>query len=288
MRQCEMVIATTHIDRHNEQITLDCLQSMVPNFSSSYLPVTIEHDPRNAPIGRCHSALVRQRSDGEHELVVIADIFEPGDDESETNERHLKVSGQHRDGLAIEFDRTYCDEADQEDVLAIANLFGTAPVEQAKKSLDPISVIQVSGLFILAAITNGFFGQIGADGWNLLKSRLSSMFERKRQEKKDYLFIFDAIISCDSQEKVDIQVIFTNPDKSDFAQRFIDAINALDLVLPIYIGHQPEMRRFVFEVEQEGVDLKFTLRSDCLPFKPQVRTKELIRALRSEKKDKAS
>jgi hypothetical protein len=255
---------------------------MARKFSASYFPVTVEHDPRITPIGRTSSAELRKRDDGEHELVVTAEIFEEDDGDYAANGKCFNLPNSDRTGLVIEFDRSFCNPEDRQDVLAIGDLLGSKPVEQCKKALDPISILQISGKFALIAIAAGFFGQIGADGWTFLKKRLSELFERKRKLKRDYLFVFDALVAVDSSRRVNVQIIFTNPTGSTFDREYADSLANLDLVLPVYVERLPEMRKFVFEAKEGEIDLKFALRADCLPFRPEKPTRELLAQIRQQ------
>ncbi len=79
MKKVSAILATTHVDRHNEAFAVSALEGMVESLNRSYLPVGVEHDPRVPPIGRVISAEVRKRDDGEFEVAAEIEMFEPGD-----------------------------------------------------------------------------------------------------------------------------------------------------------------------------------------------------------------
>jgi hypothetical protein len=78
MRTVRAVMATTHVDGHNERFSLEALQSMKQHISSAYLPFTFNHDPRCAPMGRVINAEIIALADGEHAIEAEVEVFEPG------------------------------------------------------------------------------------------------------------------------------------------------------------------------------------------------------------------
>lgn len=74
-RRC--ILATTHVDRHNDRLTLGALESLAAQINSTRKPlVTIEHDLTIPPIGKMLSAWVESSDDGQYQLVVEQEIFE--------------------------------------------------------------------------------------------------------------------------------------------------------------------------------------------------------------------
>lgn len=69
--------STTYIDRHNERMTLQALESMACRINSDRKPIlTIEHDVTLPPIGKLLKAWVEPTEDGEHRLLIEQETFE--------------------------------------------------------------------------------------------------------------------------------------------------------------------------------------------------------------------
>ena len=68
MRRIQAIMATTHVDRHNERVSLAALESMREQIRNSILPCDVNHDPRFAPFGRVIDAEITHLPDGEHAL----------------------------------------------------------------------------------------------------------------------------------------------------------------------------------------------------------------------------
>jgi hypothetical protein len=58
MRTLTATMPTTHVDLDNERMALEGLESFAATINKNYLPFTVEHDIRKAPIGRVASAAV--------------------------------------------------------------------------------------------------------------------------------------------------------------------------------------------------------------------------------------
>lgn len=283
MKKMEAVVATTHIDAHQEQISLEGLESMAEKMSEYYIPFVVEHDPRIPPIGRVNSAQIRSRTDGEHELVAEVELFEQGDKPPlQGASKRLAIPKHDVGGLTVSFDRTYRFGEDQADISEIARLFSNPPIEECKKSLDPISVIRIAGIFAISSIAAGFFGQIGADGWNTLKGRLSNLFKRKANRAKGQLLILNAIIRDGSSDPFEVQLILTDPTEDDITQSFPKALRLIDRTLPFYRRSCPEAGRFVFELKDGDAELMYLIRVDCLPLFANMRTREILSQLDNE------
>jgi hypothetical protein len=79
MRIIRTVMATTHVDRHNERLPLEALQSLKEHVDGAYLPFIFNHDPRCPPMGRVVRSEVTSLADGEHALEGEVEVFESGD-----------------------------------------------------------------------------------------------------------------------------------------------------------------------------------------------------------------
>jgi len=68
------IAATTHIDKHNEKISKECLEDMANQIHTKYMPLDIEH--KGIYIGVLLCAKVKQMKDGEWGLYFVAGTFE--------------------------------------------------------------------------------------------------------------------------------------------------------------------------------------------------------------------
>jgi hypothetical protein len=280
MKIADLVFATTHVDAHGERLAYEALQGIVDAVSRAYIPVGVEHDPRIPPRGRVRSASIRETSDGEYEVVAEAELFEVEDGPLSSGDgRKLVIHSPRKRGLSLQVDRTFRFDEDREDICRIEELFGNPAVEECKKALDPVSVVTIAGTFVITCIATGFFGQIGADGWNLLKRKLSDLFARKENRKNGLLLVFCALVASENDRKFEVQVILADPSLEDIEDCLPTALQVLDQVLPTYIRNCPEARRFVFEMANGEINLKFVVRNDCLPLYPTLRTTEVLELL---------
>ena len=246
MKIADLVFATTHVDAHGERLAYEALQGIVDAVSRAYIPVGVEHDPRIPPRGRVRSASIRETSDGEYEVVAEAELFEVEDGPLSSGDgRKLVIHSPRKRGLSLQVDRTFRFDEDREDICRI----------------------------------EGFFGQIGADGWNLLKRKLSDLFARKENRKNGLLLVFCALVASENDRKFEVQVILADPSLEDIEDCLPTALQVLDQVLPTYIRNCPEARRFVFEMANGEINLKFVVRNDCLPLYPTLRTTEVLELL---------
>lgn len=275
MKRFETVVSSTHLDSQGDRMTRDALESLVASISKSYIPVGIEHDPRIPPQGRIVSGFVRECADGEFEAVAIMEIFEEGDDPSLPEDTREVVLPAHRvDGLTVSYDWTHRSDEDKSDIKAIADVLRNEPVYEVKKSADPISIILMTGAFALGGIASGFLGQIGSDGWNLVKNKLGTLFARQRSGEQ--LLVFRVLTEVEGR-KVEVEAILTNPSSRDIDDFLSQGLNTLDKVLPIYLADSTEVRRLVFEVQGSNVELKFAVRRDCRALAPSIRVKDILR-----------
>jgi hypothetical protein len=73
----QAIIATTHIDAHNEKLTREALEKAAESVNSGNKPVLmLDHDITIPPHGKMLCARVEKRDDGEYQLVSEEEIFE--------------------------------------------------------------------------------------------------------------------------------------------------------------------------------------------------------------------
>lgn len=266
MKIIEVVLSTTHIDRHNEMMSVGALESMVQQVKTNIIPMGVEHDPRIPPIGRIIDAKLRKREDGEHEVVGIVEIFEDGD-EIPFSERRLPDRKPDTEKINLIYDRSYRSEQDQIIINNIAKILDSSPKEESKKSFDVLSVLAIVGAFTAGAISSGFFNSLGADAYELLKGNIKKLLGRKGKETDERLFKFNPTIEINDRI-VDVEVIMTNPSESDIDSFFDEGIKELDTVVMDYIKDK-SVKKIVFEYENKKINIRFGVRIDGVPMFPK-------------------
>lgn len=75
MKIITAIASTTHIDRHNERMSKEALDSFAKAICAKFIPVLIDHDP-NLQIGVLFYGKVVSLDDGEYALYVVQGQFE--------------------------------------------------------------------------------------------------------------------------------------------------------------------------------------------------------------------
>jgi len=244
---------------------VSALESMADQISKSYIPMGVEHDPRVPPIGRIVAARVKELEDGEYGLEADIEMFEPGDDlELQTSARELAIKHYSED-LEIGFDRNFSNVEDQVAIREIGKLFGSAPTEEAKKSVDPISLLTIGGAFVLGGVTAGFLSKIGEDGYEFLKKRLSMLLQRRKSGGSEKLFRFQAVVKRGDYE-IEVNVLLSDPTEDGIDEFFRNGLTQLDSVLPQYFEIEG-LKSLVLEYSERGLVEVFGVRRDAVPLK---------------------
>ncbi len=264
MRTERSILATAHRDIEGDMIAPEALVAMVEQINTSYLPIGIEHDPRIPPQGRVVSARMVQLDDGIDAIEGEIEFFEPGDQLPQVDQTFREIPLRSRDTneLEVSFDKHYSDSEDQAIVRDIAAVFKTAPQEEIKKSLDPLSVLIISGAFVLSGIATGFLNKLGADAWDALKEKLKQAMERKRT--KENLLVFEFFILNSSHPLV-AKVILTNPDSKDIDAFFDRGLNQVDRAMTRLSDTNDDLRQIVFEYSRNELRTLYGVRKDAVP-----------------------
>lgn len=268
MKYLSGILATTHIDQQNEKISLSALESMVEQSNSYYIPIFVEHDPRNAPIGRIKSTQIKKMEDGEYAIEGIFEMFESGEEiQLDLNDpREMGIHEHYYNYLDIKYDINYENPEDQKLIRDINNILKSEiePQYYTKKSIEPISVLTIGGAFILGGIASGFLNKIGADAWDSLKEKLKELFRKKKVEEKEKLLSFEFTIENDGY-RINIEVILSNPNDDDIDNFFEKGLKNIDKILPNYFDPNTGLKRIVMEYSDEAIDVKFGVRKDGVP-----------------------
>ena len=262
--------ATTHVDRHNDIITLEALKSMVKQMNEKIIPHTIEHDPRIAPIGRIISAEIVELEDGQYAADGIIELFDNLSELKNIENREMAVKQYEPGKFNLIYDRSYISPDDQKIISEIAGILKIekGPEEEIKKALEPISILAIGGAFVLGAIFTGILNQMGIDIYQLLKQKIKDAFNRKKEEEKDKLLEFAFTVSSKDRHIL-VKVILTNPSDDNIEKIFENGLKYLDAILPQFFDAKmgKPIKELVFEFDETNLlKFKFGVSSDGLPF----------------------
>jgi len=267
MKAIQTVMTTTRVDRHNDRMTIEALESMRDHIQSAYLPFIYNHDPRCPPLGRVISAEIVPLDDGEHALQADVELFEAGPIPPLVGDKSIAERSETGDGFVLSVDRTFDLPEFEEPVKAITDLFGTQPRYEVKKALEPIAVLGITaGLLVAGKFAGAFFAKLGTDAAEALSAKLKAIFAQKPPEQERLLkfeFEFE-----DGGRRCQADVILTGPDAGEIDQFFVEGINELDKVLPKCLGQVDGLVRYVFTYTRDGLKLEFAVRRDARPMFP--------------------
>ncbi|MCH7575222.1 MAG: hypothetical protein IIA59_08870 [Candidatus Marinimicrobia bacterium] len=261
----EGILANSKVDRHGEVLTPDSLREMVEQINTQYVPMTIEHDPRNPPVGRIVGAELVELEDGAVEVNGISEIFELNDvTELKDDSREIPTRATSDDLLHIMSDHSYQGKSAKILIKEISNLFGSEEMEEAKKSLEPLSVLSILGMFTAGAVATGFLSKLGADGYDLFKKKLKNIFSSDLRVATEQLLLFSIALDKEGTVIV-IEIIMTNPD-SDEIERFMNAgLKDIDTIFMAHVDISSGIRKIVYEYKDGTLILKFGVRKDGVP-----------------------
>ena len=264
MRRIRSIVATTHLDRHNERLTLENLESMREQFRSSFIPIIFNHDPRSAPMGRAIDAQITNLLDGEHALEVEIEAFESGPTPPLRTDRSMPFSELPGDALVLTIDRSFSRPEYQDAVGAIAQEFGTPLQFAGKKALEPISVLTISAGLALGSFCKSFFSRLGKNAADLVTNKLKEIFSSQQKRDDTPLLMFEFEFEYEGVSRL-VEVIITGPSGVDIDSFLEEGLECLDRVLPMYLRGFKDLVKYVFTYSQDGLDFKFAVRSDAVP-----------------------
>jgi hypothetical protein len=240
-------------------------------YNEGYIPLTIEHDIRNPPVGRIVSAEVVVLDDGTHLLQGEAEIFEESDHLAPfpQNGKSVNIHAEEVDNFLIFGNQAFEEDEDIADLYRELRDLGGGDLNRAYRedSIEPISILIIGcGIFVLQGISNGFFSKLGEDLYKILKLKLKKIFEKKSLKKKEDLLQFQFFVNGRSGKTIEVNVVITNPSQNDIDE-FFDSVPAmLDTMLSDLLIDNLDVCRVVLSYEFRQLKLLYILRSDGLPF----------------------
>jgi hypothetical protein len=269
MRYLSGVTATSHIDRQNERFTLECLRDMVEQINRSYIPVLYEHDPRIAPLGRTVGAKLIELPDGEFAVETTSQMFEESDIipfRDDGREMPLNVPPTGRIELA--YDLSYDNPEDLSDLEQLGKSLDAGLSYRRKKALEPLSVLEIVVSVALGNIAAGFLSKIGEDAWDMIKSRLAALIQRKRRQEEEYLIQFTFNVR-ENERVLSLDTILTSPSEEHIDQFVREGLDLLDQLAPEYMDSDPNLVKVVHTFSDGRVFISFGVRKDAVPLFPR-------------------
>ena len=273
MLRIQSIMATTHVDRHNERVSLAALESMREQIRNSFLPCDVNHDPRFAPFGRVIDAEITDLPDGEHALEGEIEIFESGPLPPLRTDRSMHFRELPRDSLVLTIDRSFSRPEFQDAVAAIAQELGTPVQRVAKKAFEPIAVLIISASSLaLGNFAKSFFSRLGETAADLVAQKLKEMFSPRQTRDDVPLLRFEFEFEHEGVSRR-AEVILTDPSGEDIDSFLKNGLERLDRVLPLCLGDAEGLVNYVFSYSQGDLTFSFAVRSDAVPLFPEPEVK---------------
>jgi len=267
MRKIKSIVASSHIDRHNECITVDALESMVEQAKEKIIPVFVEHDYRNPPIGRAVDAALIRGEDGNFYVLADYEYFDIEDIGSlETSDHELVIHEYNSEHFQVEYDYSYRDTEYMGLINQLQEIIDPEikPQEYGKKALEPISWLTIGGAFVLGALTSGFFNKMGADGWDKLKGILSKICNKRKSEQKEYVISFNLTIET-KIGRVECSINYTNPTKEIIEQSLKKAFEFAETRLKDFVDLEKPIRRIVINERDGSLQFSYAVGKNGIP-----------------------
>jgi hypothetical protein len=260
MKYIKSRVASSHVDRHGDKMSVEVLKKMVVQINAGYSSFGVEHDPRISPVGRVESASLIKLDDGEYAVEATIGIFELGSKVpfNSDDPKELIVRKHTSEYLGIVYDRAYFDEGNQLLINEINSIFksGEKPKVDIKKSLEPISILTITGTFLVGGIALGFTRKIGADLWDLFKNNLKTLFEKN--PAKERLLSLNTTIQKEGYS-INVEIILSDPNSESIDYFLEHGIKEVDGFVAEYFHYEQGMRRMVFEYRDNKIHTTFAV-----------------------------
>jgi hypothetical protein len=257
----DLVMATTHTDRHGLRLTKENLEEAAASMASKYIPLLNEHDWLE-PLGRIYGATVRERSDGEWELYAQGEILAPGDEIPVRDGVNFSSARHCEAAVSVVVGDEFLRTAASKHVLReITRVLGHEPELEPRRALEPPDLIKV---FLAAAAGTAFKSFVeaaGTDAYRQLKSLIQQLYATRPQSKSRE-FCIDLWFE---REGVAVLLIQKNPSPERVDAMLSQGLCELDELLPALFRDLPGIRKVVAEYGPDGVHIAYVLGADCLP-----------------------
>ncbi len=268
MRRVERIIASSQVDLHRDMLTRGALESMVQQAKEHFLPAYLEHDYRNAPVGRTVDAYLKEGEDGTTYLIAVMEMFDKEDVGIDEKEKRTIVLPEYNiNSLQVIYDRTY----EEKNYLELVTQMQVAmdpyakASEKLKKAFEPLSFLTIVGAFVLGAIASGFFNKIGSDGWDKLSKTLQSLIKKRTAEKKEFIITFEILVHTADGDRISCLIHYTNPREKDIPITLRGVLTQAEKELMAIINRRKNIARVSFDVKEGRVILNNVIGKSGIP-----------------------
>jgi hypothetical protein len=267
MRTYLVRIASTHTDTQDEQIPRSELESAAQQINAYYIRLGRDHDPRIPPLGRIVGATVEPIGNGHFALDAELEVWDDSDQPTRIvgNGRTLAPEKEPENAFDVEYDLPSTADLGLPFFQELARIAGpeAKPRYNTKKAVEPLSaIVIVIGAFVLGGIASGFLAKVGEDVYESLKAKLKAT--TKSHPERERLLVIRTAVDANRQ-RVDVELVLTDPTDSDVEQPFSSGFVKLDVVVKEILDTTPEAREIVAECAGGAVRILYWLRPDGVP-----------------------
>jgi hypothetical protein len=261
------IVATTHVDLQRELLTKNALEQMVNQYRTNYIKVMDEHDPRKIPIGRVIDGRLVELQDGEFAVEATFELFDGSDPQADEKGKELNISDKEdEEDLTIYYDYSYRKKAHinkiEEFNRKIAHHTGLRYF--AKKSLEPLSILTIGGVFILGKIAEGFLHKAGEETFTLLKKQLPQLLLLPTRKRERVLELRLVVKNGDLTHQVSLYL--SNPTEKEIDLVLDKGLKKLDDVLPKYVSQGA--KEIALSLKDNKFEVIYMLNGKARPFVP--------------------
>jgi hypothetical protein len=270
MRQIKAIVATGHLDKQGEMLAPEALYGMAEQANKAYIPMWVEHDIAQAPIGRMTHAEVVQMDDGVLAVQSTGEVWESSADIANIKSDGRKMVIHEVDVATFEvgFDLTFHDPEGQ-NIIHDLQEFGKArsQYEGRKSALVVSQLVIAAGAFTVGAIFGGFFKALGEDLYNGLKERLKAIRKKTdaKGEERASRILFRFTVESEGR-KVEVNTVIDNATDHLLDKFFSEGIKALDPITTKALKWKPRVARITTRQTVDDLELLYLVRDDCAPF----------------------
>ena len=265
MKTYRATFTTTDRDSRGEKLTVYDLESMATSYNQNYVVLTRDHDPRLPPLGRISSAEVVRQANGEHALDGEIEVWECNDTPSSIvgDGRSIPILKTPEHAFEVQYDTPALEHFGGQFLLELAQIANVdaTPVYNLKRAVDPLMVLVIAAGAVAAKIAGGFFGALGKDLYDGLKSKLRST---KRSSGSEYLLVLRMATESEAG-LVQVDIIVQNPSPEDVDWLFTTGLLQAEEVVKDELGRYVGARRIVVEARERNIELLYWLRADGVP-----------------------
>lgn len=195
-------LASTKLDKHGEKLTKEQLHSLyeqMPTVST----MNHEHDLSRPPVAVAHNKQFIEIGNGEFAIVADIDVTDEqafaragGFSVAYSVKTVLGGAKDHGD-IRIRYNRRYFDEDFVLEAVSLSDHQVQIDAVEIKQKAAASEVAILTLTFISLAAASGFFGQIGADAYRMLKEWIKELARRRREAGEDSAilhFVFPAFV----------------------------------------------------------------------------------------------